>query len=307
MQRGSNTSTTKKIFFYTFGVVFVLVAAEFASFVMLCILSSKTVIYRIQLPADIDDQYKKYLEYRDEELGWPKKDEEKLPQVVDRPCVSIYGDSFSESAGVSNENAWHTLLAERLNCRVVEYGVGAYGTDQAYMRFLMNTNDQSKRVILVLSPENILRNVNQHRSMLYFSPEHYFAFKPRFVIGANGLEQITLPDVPEHKIKHFFSEPSNYLKHEYFLPKGPSGSLTMQKPYVITLIKSLLVHYRFKAIRANKLHYEDFYKEDHDSNGLRVTTGIAEAFYRKAIERERTPLIVIIPNGLDLKLFQKNQ
>ena len=63
-------------------------------------------------------------------------------------CVTLYGDSFTYGVGVREEYAWGNTLAERLRCRVGNFGVGGYGTDQALLRFMHNPNDPSSVAVL---------------------------------------------------------------------------------------------------------------------------------------------------------------
>jgi hypothetical protein len=75
-------------------------------------------------------------------------------------CVSLYGDSFTWGDEVDDVHAWGNVLSKLLHCRVSNFGVGGYGTDQAYMRFHYNKNDKPKLVILGFYTENIQRNVS---------------------------------------------------------------------------------------------------------------------------------------------------
>jgi len=60
----------------------------------------------------------------------------------------LYGDSFTEGSGVDPEHAWSNVLSQLLHCRVANFGVSGYGTDQAYMRFLNNQRDPARVVVL---------------------------------------------------------------------------------------------------------------------------------------------------------------
>ena len=127
----------------------------------------------------IADDYPEYLAIRDPVLGWPApntfgQDGERdavgsriIPLFPDpasySPCVALYGDSFTWSSEVDHAHAWSNVLSGLLQCRVANYGVGGYGTDQAYLRFLHNEKDVAPIAILNHLSENILRNVNQFR------------------------------------------------------------------------------------------------------------------------------------------------
>ena len=60
-------------------------------------------------------------------------------------CVDVYGDSFTWGH-TKGEYSWPSVLSELLKCRVRNFGVPAYGTDQAYMKFLLNNNKRSSSI-----------------------------------------------------------------------------------------------------------------------------------------------------------------
>src|ERR1039458_517165 len=112
----------------------------------------------------------------DEELGWPPlnmamswprdasgaKINRDFPDAS-RPCFSAYGDSFIWGEEVPLNDGWIEELSRRLGCRIANYGVSGYGTDQAYLRFRRLGADGAPVVLLGFVPEDIRRNVNQYR------------------------------------------------------------------------------------------------------------------------------------------------
>ncbi len=180
----------KRKFFFFIVVLLVLSFVETASFFTTGILQPKGFFYK---PSIADAfAYAEYLSKRDKLLGWPfpelfgrgedfdLKGSRIVPSFPDeleaQNCISLYGDSFTWSAEVDNEHAWGNILSSRVNCRVDNYGVGGYGSDQALIRFKQNISDDSSIVFINHLSENILRNVNQFRDLL--SSEMGFGFKP---------------------------------------------------------------------------------------------------------------------------------
>ncbi len=185
-------------------------------------LETKGVLYKAQ---ETFDDFDNYLKNRHPVLGWiSQKDVDAhgsrlIPAYPDptkfTACVSLYGDSFTWGAEVDNEDAWSNVLSSLLGCRVENYGVGGYGTDQAYLRFKLNIQDKSKVVIMGFLTENIFRNINQFRNLLY--PNHRYALKPRFILDKDGnLELIPLINVSKNEYILLVKEPDKYLKHEFF-------------------------------------------------------------------------------------------
>ena len=125
-------------------------------------LAQKGVIYRPVQSA----VYDQYLMERDPLLGWPsisssQQRHSPMHQNEAIPCVSLFGDSFTFAAEVSDSEAWGNVLAGLLGCRVANYGVGGYGSDQAFLAMKSRPADGAGVVFLNHLSENILRNVNQ--------------------------------------------------------------------------------------------------------------------------------------------------
>lgn len=267
----------------------------------------------------IRDDYKGYLSWRDDTVGWPSRNEfgkdgqrdhmgaRMSPQFPDpdthRSCVSLYGNSFAWAAEVDHEHAWANILSGLINCRTANFGVGGYGTDQAYVRFLHNNNDTSKVVILTHLSENILRNVNQYTQFLY--PGTYFGFKPRFILSDNNdLQLIPLPNFSEAQYPDIVEHPEKYLKHDYFLPHGPSGTLVLHFPYTWAIMKSLSNFHVYPKLMG-KSWYSDFYLPDHPSEALEITTEIMKSFTKEISKQGKSPVIILFAGHFDLSLYQK--
>jgi len=306
----------KKTVFAIVALLFVFASIELVSLMATRYLVGKGVLYQ---PFSAGS-YAEYLEMRDPILGWPaptsfgtgtwdSSGSRIIPAFPDPKrhpeCVSLYGDSFTNSAEVSNEDAWSNLLSIRLGCRVSNYGMGGYGTDQAFIRFHENSADDAKVVFLNHLSENILRNVNQFRALLYRAAKAD-GFKPRFIIDRSGtLVQIPMPDLSEEEITGFLQNPTaKYLKHEYYLPGGLSGNSIVRFPYSLSVLRAM-GHFHIHAKIVDESWYKDFYLKDHASNGLVVTEEIIVAFRKEAIARGKVPVVSIIPTGLDLVEYKK--
>jgi hypothetical protein len=266
------------------------------------------------------ESYEMYLSIRDTVLGWPsqavfgrdgehdKTGSRIVPAFPDpekiNECISLYGDSFTWSVGADAEHSWGNELSKLVGCRVSNYGVGGYGSDQAYLRFKENLKDASKIVFLNHSSENILRNVNQYRDLLY--PGERLGFKPRFILDDNGkLVLVPLPTLTQVEYRDFVGDPGKYLRYEFFTPEGASGVTYLSFPYTFSAIRSL-GHFHIKAEIGGYPWYLKFYERGHPAQGLEVTVEILLAFQKEAVARGKTPIVTIIPTGLDLLFHRDN-
>lgn len=296
--------------FITFFIVFSFVEA--VAYVGSRLLAGRGVFYRAP---DGLLQVGDYFERRDPALGWPPPDAfgdgffdvsgarltPAFPETG-RACLSVYGDSFTQGGGVSNEAAWPNQLSRLLGCRVANYGVGGYGSDQATLRFEHNLGDEAPVVILGHQPENIMRNVNQYRELLGSSP---LGLKPRFILDSNGeLSLVSMPVVSLEEFDEFLARPEDWLHEEFFLPGGASGVSRMRFPFTLSMLRGLS-HYHVQAKLAGRPAYSQFYEADHPARGLEITARILERFATIARERGKRPMLQILPTGLDMIEYQE--
>ena len=106
--------------------------------------------------------------------------------------IATYGDSFTYCANVRDEDTWQTFLARKLSSNVLNFGVGAYGTDQAMLKYELQSQVRTKIVMLCIFPENINRIVNIYRPFYtYVDPVRLT--KPLFVRHGDGFKLVSNP------------------------------------------------------------------------------------------------------------------
>jgi hypothetical protein len=217
--------------------------------------------------------------------------------------VSLYGDSFTVGFGVKPENSWGFRLSQLLQCRVANFGVSGYGTDQAYIRFANNDRDQAKVVILGFLSENLMRNVNQLRNLISASTVCFL--KPRFILNNQGqLTLVPLPHLTEKEYDTLKTDPGRILHHEFFLPGGPSGYQEMEFPYTWGFLKAFPLIFKNVVLHEGTYYY--LYRPGNSSQAVQITLAIMEAFYREARQRGQQPLILVIPTHIDLAYFRRH-
>jgi len=305
------------VFTMVLGLI-VMVPVEIGSYFACRFLEQKSVFYDPQF-----GDYAEYLRIHDPILGWPAPTQYEKegtdpegarlsPSFPDRaatpPVISCYGDSFTWSAEVDDAHAWPEVLGTMLGVRVDNFGVGGYGSDQALIRFRQKTSagiDRAPIVIFTHLSENIQRNLNQFRELLY-PGTHGVGFKPRFVLDdAGALSLVPLPLPAPEQYDAFIRNPARYLEHEVFTPGAPDGPRIARFPYTASVVMAL-THPRLRAALANEPNYLRFFDPNHPAHGTQLTGAIMEAFYRDATAMGRIPVPIIIPTGLDLVYFQKH-
>lgn len=86
---------------------------------------------------DVDIAFNRYRP----ELGWDNDyptrfGERPRSREYDQPLMAAFGDSFTHCDEVKDAETWEERLAVLLQKNVYNFGVGGYGTDQAYLKFL---------------------------------------------------------------------------------------------------------------------------------------------------------------------------
>jgi hypothetical protein len=237
----------------------------------------------------------------DDELGWPSPRDAVAPPrdrtgAKFNPDFSQSDDSYVWGEEIPLTDGWIEQLSRKLGCRVANYGVNIYGTDQSYLRFLHNSQDEAPVTLLGIFPENIVLNVNQYRGFLGYSPSPT-GLKGRYVLDSEGrLEWIHRPRIDEKGFLDFLRDPANLLPHEYLLPDTPDGPVTLRFPYTLTLARFALMP-RLRVRITGRPSRADFYTADHPSGALALTAAIVEAFARESEHRGKRALIVMLPGA----------
>jgi hypothetical protein len=183
--------------------------------------------------------------------------------------------------------------------------VGGYGTDQAFLRFETNAADHAPTVLLGVMSENIERNINQFRALVYSAGN--VSLKPRFILGANGkLELVPLPQYTAEEYRRMVQAPERYLSHEELLPDTRLGPTRERWPYAWTVLATLANH-RLHSYLWGQARWNELYDPAHSSRALAITTGILEAFVDEARRQGRAPAVIVFPTYLDLTARQRGE
>ncbi len=101
--------------------------------------------------------------------------------------IACFGDSYTFGAEVGDRECWtHYLQGDWQAAEVLNFGVGGFGTDQAFLRYRREGSDIGARAVLLgVLLENIGRNVNRYRP-LWYPASGTCVTKPRFALDARG-------------------------------------------------------------------------------------------------------------------------
>ncbi|MCC6408539.1 MAG: hypothetical protein IT453_15360 [Planctomycetes bacterium] len=228
------------------------------------------------------------------------------PYVVRLAC---YGDSFTFGDEVKDEWTYEALL-ESLDPRVqaLNFGVPAYGTDQALLRMRRDGLRGARVAVIGLLLENIGRNVNRYRTLWTPRTETPLA-KPRVVLaahaarttgatgGGSDLELVPQPFATGRELAAAVRDGSileRLAEHEYW--RGRPAIPTGEWSALVRVVGGVLA-YRERTPERLWL--------DRDGEPRRVTLAILEAFRDEARARgaERV-LVLVLPMKEELAAFR---
>jgi hypothetical protein len=137
--------------------------------------------------------------------------------------IALFGDSFTFGDEVRLDDTWGAVLERELEAagvpaEVLNFGVVAYGMDQAYLRWLKGGRAYHPDVVIYgFQPENVLRNLNVFRA-LYFEGTELPLSKPRFVLRDGVLALVNVPTIPPPRLLHTLAtlERHPLREHERF-------------------------------------------------------------------------------------------
>ncbi len=204
-------------------------------------------------------ELKKFLEHGyDKELGWVRKPNTEHMEVGkygqtkwtinEKGCrtnpnfdenksnISCYGDSFTFSRQVNDDETWEHFLSEMLDTNVQNFGVGNYGIDQALLR-MKREFEKNKTPIVILSvvPDTISRinSIWKH----YSEYGNTFGFKPRFIMENENIKLI----------KNFIDNEKKFQEYKKYLPEIKKLDYFYERkfvkekiyfPYLLTILKN---------------------------------------------------------------------
>jgi len=275
---------------------------------------------------------KKFLEHGyDSELGWVRhpgtKKESEQYSINERGArenpgheslsvkISTYGDSFCFCRQNKDNETWQWFLSEHTKSNVLNFGVGNYGIDQAYLRLKREfPKNKSKVIVMCVVPSTIVRilcvwkHYNEYGNVL--------GFKPRFEIENGELKEVK--NIMDSKDK--FNQLNEFLpviqKHDYFY-KTKFKKEMIRFPYIYHILKNsrrnlpLIYYVITKQIEKAMMKIMDINLELRvnlfkDGEATDLIQKIIDLFVKYAKEQNVKPILLIVPQKDDIDFIRRN-
>jgi len=244
---------------------------------------------------------------------------EKLP-----PVIAAFGDSYAFCRQVEDDETWESQLSQQDNIGVLNFGVGNYGVDQALLRYEgMVLPDAVRVVVMGFVPETICRIQSYWKHYLEFG--NTFAFKPRFILDPDG--RLILLDnlvrsaedfanfqekLPEIRVADGFYE-KKFRSQQFRFPYTFSFMRNPLKQGMLISAVAVRKVWRALGIASHRIenlpftlvmknNLRDAYQLYKDVKSTALLSAILKRFKEEAERRGHIPLVVVMPQLLDLKL-----
>ncbi|HKI02254.1 MAG TPA: SGNH/GDSL hydrolase family protein [Thermoanaerobaculia bacterium] len=242
----------------------------------------------------------------DSVLGWTLRPRFRSPELAvdavgrrrapDRPPpesnavrLAAFGDSFIFGGDVVDRDAFPEALA-RLDqgIDIVNYGVPAYGLDQAFLRYLKERRAARPQVVIIgYLSENICRNVSVFRP--FYNPTTVFPLaKPRYLLGGRGLRLLRNPLPTPESYRRLLANPADSLaelgRHDAYYRTRPRAK-PWDRSATVRLVK-------LAAAQWSPKNRDRCYGAD---EAFSVTTRLFSLFYETALRDGAQPVILIFP------------
>jgi hypothetical protein len=217
--------------------------------------------------------------------------------------IAAFGDSFTHGDEVPNEDTWQEILMRAHPAvEAMNFGVGAYGLDQAFLRYQRDGADYGARVVLMgFMPENLFRHVNVYRP--FYVPNSGLALaKPRYKLAEGRLVLVDNPMRDLSGYRELLANPERELArlgaHDLFFQVRPhEGALDLP---LMRVVKSFRWSWTDWRLGVNGGSY------DASGEPFRVTAAIVEAFAATVSRNGSLPIFVVYPRRRDVERFQRN-
>ncbi len=137
--------------------------------------------------------------------------------------IALFGDSFTAGDDVGDDDVWGARLELLLRdagirAEVLNFGVGAYGMDQAFLRWQHEGKAYAPDIVIFgLQPDNLKRNLNVFRQLMNINGPPFS--KPRFTLAESELVLLNSPAMPPDQLttafENFAAQPLAVYEHYY--------------------------------------------------------------------------------------------
>lgn len=213
-----------------------------------------------------------------------------------RHRVALVGDSFTFGLDVAHEHSWGDRLERALGAdvQVLNFGVEAYGIDQAYVRYLRDVRPwRPDVVILGLIDHDLYRSMAVYFFVSFPGWDYPFA-KPRFVSRGGELALLNAPlPAPEAIAAARSIGELPFVEHD----PGYRAEAWRWHPLDRSYLHRLLVSKHAELTRDTRPSPQEM---------LALNRDILRAFVREARAQGTAPIVVYFPSDRNFRALARD-
>ncbi len=243
----------------------------------------------------------------------------KLKNKKKRYHFASFGDSFVFCRYVKNNETWQEQITRPSSYQGLNLGVGNYGLDQIYLKYLNTKLPKNIKTIFIgFVPETLSRCLCSWKH--YHEFNNIYAFKPKFINYKNNLKLVSNP-IKDTKSFIDIRKIINILKKNEFFYKEKFIKYKLSFPYFFSLLSNpkfnlkLFIYSIFKilSLNNNKI-YEFVIKANCINNDIYfgqkkhniLIEKLMTKINQKSKKRGQKIVFLIFPQKHDLSLKRKN-
>jgi hypothetical protein len=212
--------------------------------------------------------------------------------------VAAFGDSFVYGNEVADGDAWPAGMEKMFApMEVLNYGVGGYGTDQAFRRYLAEGSLLSPDVVIVgFAPVDLGRTVNVYRR--FVSNRELPLVKPRFVLAADG-ELTLLPSPVQGPADYetYLREPARVAelgRHDQWYQPAVYENPLFDHSATVMVFVTFGRKIRDRYLDPDRLFTGDVFNPV--STAFKIQIALFERFFRAVEASGAVPIVVVFPD-----------
>jgi hypothetical protein len=221
--------------------------------------------------------------------------------------IAVFGDSYVYCNEVGDADSWPGQIEGGWNTEVLNYGVGGYGTDQAYLRFREEGAQFAPRIVILgFTSMMATRVVSRYRR--FQDPQDGPWFKPRFLLDGDRLRLLEAPVASRADAERLLANPEGVVafgKHDFWY--HPAVFEHWLYPRSAT--------YRLMTSTARTIWQRHLYRDrilkgqilNPTSEAFQIIVRIYRDFAADARARGAEPLALMLPARGDVELYHRTR
>ena len=220
--------------------------------------------------------------------------------------IGVFGPSFAHADDVALQDSWPYLMEQSQPAlEVMNWGVGGYGTDQAFLRYTTQGVAYAPQVVIIAYEEdNLRRNVNRYRPFVH--PQTGLPLtKPVYVPLGDGLQRLDNPFPSLAVLRDTAeSDPDRFLdvacSNDFFCVRERYQPSPLDGLKSCRLLRTLAFDIRYRNRLPTLTTWQESYS---DPLQTEVTLRLLKMFAETARQNGSTPLVVTFAYRVTLEEY----